>query len=211
MNDEIKEILDKLKEEIDLKPLWYSERIKLLDYITNLQQELKYQEEAEIEVMYSRAGVYYGRIKKLFNLSKCRIKPNCPVITSMGYEPLRDKADEVDSMFLLTSPFVQQDFVEALALKGLHQIENLALALTAINYLFKNINEETIKIGLMNVKNPYRFEYFPNKNLIVDVSHNPNGIKALKENLDFYYPKTKKRFVFGCLKNKDYKKMMNIL
>ena len=26
-------------------------------------------EEAEIEVMYSRAGVYYGRIKKLFNLS----------------------------------------------------------------------------------------------------------------------------------------------
>jgi len=41
MNDEIKEILDKLKEEIDLKPLWYSERIKLLDYITNLQQENK--------------------------------------------------------------------------------------------------------------------------------------------------------------------------
>lgn len=41
-------------------------------------------EEAEIEVMYSRAGVYYGRIKKLFNLSKCRIKPNCPVSTACG-------------------------------------------------------------------------------------------------------------------------------
>ena len=41
-------------------------------------------EEAEIEVMYSRAGVYYGRIKKLFNLSKSRIKPLCPVSTACG-------------------------------------------------------------------------------------------------------------------------------
>ena len=41
MNNEIKEILDTLKEEIDLKPLWYSERIILLDYITNLQEENK--------------------------------------------------------------------------------------------------------------------------------------------------------------------------
>lgn len=41
-------------------------------------------EEADIEVMYSRAGVYYGRITKLHNLSKDRIKPNCPVSTACG-------------------------------------------------------------------------------------------------------------------------------
>lgn len=41
-------------------------------------------EEAEIDVMYSRAGIYYGRIKKLFKLSKDRIKPNCPVSTACG-------------------------------------------------------------------------------------------------------------------------------
>ena len=139
------------------------------------------------------------------------IKPNCPVITSMGYEEIRDRADELDSMLLFTSPFVQQDFVEALALKGLHQIENLALVLTAINYLFKNIDETTIKNGLKKVKNPCRFEYFPQKNLIVDASHNPNGIKALRDNLDYYYPNQKRRYIFGCLKNKDYKKMMEIL
>ena len=139
------------------------------------------------------------------------IKPNCPVITSMGYEPLRDKADEVDSLFILTSPFVPQDFVESLALKGLHQIENLALALTAINHLFSNIDENTIKNGLKKAKNPCRFEYFADKNLIVDASHNPNGIKALKENLDYYFPNQKRRFIFGCLKNKDYEKMMNII
>ena len=55
------------------------------------------------------------------------IKPKCPIITSMGYEEIRDRADELDSLLLFTSPFVQQDFVEALALKGLHQVENLAL------------------------------------------------------------------------------------
>ena len=139
------------------------------------------------------------------------IKPNCPIVTSMGYEEIRDKADELDSMLLFTSPFVQQDFVEALSLKGLHQIENLALVITAINHLFKNIDEETIKKGLMKVRNPYRFEYFADKNLIVDASHNPNGIKALKENLDYYYPNKQRRFVFGCLKNKDCETMMNIL
>lgn len=139
------------------------------------------------------------------------IKPDCPVITSMGYEAIRDKADEVNAMLLFSSPYVPQDFVEALSLKGLHQIENLALVLTAINYLFKDIDENTIKLGLMNVKNPCRFEYFADKNLIVDASHNPNGIKALRENLDYYYPDLPRRFVFGCLKNKDYRKMMEIL
>ena len=139
------------------------------------------------------------------------IKRNCPIVTSMGYEEIRDKADELDSLLLFTSPFVQQDFVEALALKGLHQIENLALVITAINYLFKEIDENTIKRGLMKVKNPYRFEFFADKNLIIDVCHNPNGIKALKENLDYYYPNEKRRFVFGCLNNKDYETMMNIL
>lgn len=139
------------------------------------------------------------------------IKPNCPVITSMGYEAIRNKADELNSMLLFTSPFVPQDFVEALALKGLHQVENLALVITAINYLFKNIDESTIKQGLMKVKNPCRFEYFSEKNLIVDASHNPNGIKALRDNLDYFYPNQERRFVFGCLKTKDYIKMMKIL
>lgn len=139
------------------------------------------------------------------------IKPNCPVITSMGYEAIRDKADEVNAMLLFSSPYVPQDFVESLSLKGLHQIENLALALTAINYLFKNIDENMIKCALMKVKNPCRFEYIAEKNLIVDASHNPNGIKALRENLDYFYPNLPRRFIFGCLKNKDYKKMMEIL
>lgn len=139
------------------------------------------------------------------------IKPNCPVITSMGYEAIRDKAGECNSMFMLVSPSPEAKFVEALSLKGLHQVENLALVLTVINYLFKDISEETVLKGLTKVKNPCRFEYIEDKNLIIDASHNPNGIKVLRENLDYYYPLEPRRFVFGCLRTKDYKKMMEIL
>ena len=139
------------------------------------------------------------------------IKPDCPVITSMGYEAIRDRADELNSMLVFVSPYVPQDFIDSLALKGLHQVENLALVITAINYLFKNIDEETIKAGLSKVKNPCRFEYIKEKNLIIDASHNPNGILALRNNLDYYFPNQARRFVFGCLKTKDYSQMMKIL
>lgn len=152
--------------------------------------------ETKEKIAYEKAGI---------------IKPNCPVITSMGYEAIRDRADELNAMLIFVSPFVPPEFVDALALKGLHQIENLALVLTVINYLFKDIDENTIKEGLKQVKNPCRFEYFKDKNLIIDASHNPNGILALRNNLDYYFPNEKRRFIFGCLKNKDYSKMMNIL
>ena len=41
-------------------------------------------EEADIEIQYKRAGVFYGVIKKLYKLSKERIKPLCPVSTACG-------------------------------------------------------------------------------------------------------------------------------
>ena len=148
------------------------------------------------EIAYEKAGI---------------IKPNCPVITSMGYEPIRDKADECDSMFILVSPFVPEKFADALSLKGKHQLDNLALVITAINYLFKDITDEQIIEGLKNVHHPCRFEYLEDKNLIIDACHNPNGVQALRDNLDFYYPNQERRFVFGALRRKEYKKMMEIL
>lgn len=41
-------------------------------------------EEADIEVKYSRAGVYFGKVKKLYTLSKDRIQPKCKVCTACG-------------------------------------------------------------------------------------------------------------------------------
>lgn len=135
------------------------------------------------------------------------IKPNCPVVTCEGYEALKDRADECNSLFLMVAPFENTD---NLSLKGTFQQENLSLALAAVRLLFPDIPENLIQEGLKKVKHPCRFQLI-GENLIVDGSHNPNGAMALRESLDFYYPDKKRRFVFGCLRNKDYKKMLEIL
>lgn len=135
------------------------------------------------------------------------IKPNCPVFTSEGYEEIKDKADAENSLFVMVAPF---EDTTNLALKGTCQQENLSLALASVRYLFPQISEATIQEALTEVKHPCRFELCRD-DLIIDASHNPNGVMALRESLDFYYPYKKRCFVFGCLKNKDYEKMIQIL
>ena len=52
-------------------------------------------ETADIEIMYHRAGVYYGKVRKLSNLSKDRIEPKCKVCTICGgcqYQQLKYSA-----------------------------------------------------------------------------------------------------------------------
>lgn len=135
------------------------------------------------------------------------IKPDCPVFTSEGYEEIKDKADECNSLFSLVTPF---EDTTNLSLKGTCQQENLSLALAAVRYLFPQISESVIQDGISKVKHPCRFQLC-GEDLIIDASHNPNGAMALRESLDFYYPDRKRCFVFGCLPNKDYKRMMEIL
>ena len=52
-------------------------------------------EKADVEILYHRAGVYFGKVKKLYNLSKDRIQPKCKICTSCGgcqYQQLDYKA-----------------------------------------------------------------------------------------------------------------------
>ena len=143
------------------------------------------------------------------------IKPNCPCIVLEGREVFYDKAMEVGAELEIVSPLTLALFPEGrgemLALKGVYQQENLSLALAAVERCFPKINQDEIELGLKNVKHPCRFEYIKDKNLIIDGAHNPNGIKELVRSIDTYYPNTKRRFIFGCLRNKEYKKMIKIL
>lgn len=145
------------------------------------------------------------------------IKPNCPCIVMEGMEPFYDKAMEVDAELEIVNPFFnnfpspQSMDRGSYPLQGTYQKENLALALAVIEKCFPKITPETIKQGLKSVKHPCRFQYIKEYNLIIDASHNPNGINGLVESLDDYYPNTKRRFIFGCLKNKDYKKMVKTI
>lgn len=41
-------------------------------------------EEADVEILYSRAGVLFGKVRKLYSLSKDRIQPKCKICSSCG-------------------------------------------------------------------------------------------------------------------------------
>lgn len=149
-----------------------------------------------------------GKTKSKIAFEKAGIiKPNCPIFTSEGYEEIKDKADECNSLFSLVTPF---EDVSNLSLKGTCQQENLSLALAAVRYLFPEIPENIIQDGISKVEHPCRFQIC-REDLIIDASHNPNGALALRESLDLYYPNKKRCFIFGCLRNKNYKKMMEYL
>lgn len=136
------------------------------------------------------------------------IKSGCPCIVSEGREVYKDVSDSKGAMLILINPMAD---ISNLSLKGMYQQENLSLALAAIETVFPEIPKTVIDEGLRQVKHPCRFQYIPEKNLIIDGAHNPNGIEMLKQSLDMYYPGMRRRFVFGCLKNKDYEKMVPAL
>lgn len=94
-------------------------------------------------------------------------------------------------------------------LLGSHQAKNLALALGALQEL--NIKKEILKKALKNVIWHFRLEYLKEKNVLIDGGHNPSGIGTLRNFLDENFKNERKTFIFGCLKNKDYEKMLDIL
>lgn len=149
------------------------------------------------------------------------IKQNCPVIVgknNLGLKIIKEIARERHSLCHCEQNSISSSYDDLhnrlLSLKGTYQQENLALVLSAVEILRKsgfNISQEAINAGLANVKHPCRFEYLKDHNIIIDGAHNPNGTKALRESLDYYFPNQKIKFIFGCLKNKKYKEMMKNL
>ena len=139
------------------------------------------------------------------------IKKNCPLVTKEKQDVIKKTAKEKNSEILPI--FEAGNLINYLSLKGGYQKENLTLAYSVIKNCFKEVTEDKIIEGLKTVRHTGRFEYFEDKNLLFDGAHNPNGIYELKKSLDKIFPKTKfkRRFIFGCLKNKDYKKMVKTL
>ncbi len=99
---------------------------------------------------------------------------------------------------------------------------NLSVVLLSIEVLFKyyknkiynkNLSEECVKKGISNFKNDGRFEILNihNAAVILDGAHNPDGIKNLISSLKNIYKKSNYIFVFGVMKDKDYKTMLRRL
>ena len=85
---------------------------------------------------------------------------------------------------------------------GYHQIENASLAVRCARIL--GIDEDSIRRGLAEARNPARFEVVSEEpTVIFDGGHNENGIAALTASLDRYFPGVKKTVLFACMHDKE--------
>jgi len=99
-----------------------------------------------------------------------------------------------------------------LNLSGRHQVTNAGLSIFAIEKLKEmgwKINRKAIRDGLKNVNWRGRLEVARHNPLtLLDVAHNPAGIKTLIEALEEFFPEKKIIFIFGVMADKDYPLML---
>ena len=97
-------------------------------------------------------------------------------------------------------------------LMGDHQFMNGALAICAIEVLLSygfSVNDESMRNGFAGIKWPGRLEIVhENPTVILDGAHNPDGAFVLSEFLKSHYTDKKKILIFGVMKDKDYRKIM---
>ena len=99
------------------------------------------------------------------------------------------------------------------SLHGDHQLTNCALALCATEILSSPgffVENEAILSGLSRMTLQGRLEKVKEDPLVLlDAAHNPHGIYALSEFIHTHFQDKKKILVFGVMKDKEYKKMLN--
>jgi len=167
------------------------------------------------------------------------IKDKVPTVTSIDKPtPLkvvasmcRQKKSELFSVFKDAKWRIEESSIEGikfdlktradtytgirLNLAGEHQVRNAACAVLAIDNLngkrFK-VDKKAIFSGLGKVNWPGRLQvYHKNPLVILDVAHNPDGIRNLVSALGKLLPRTKIYFVFGVMEDKNYRKMLQVL
>ena len=102
-----------------------------------------------------------------------------------------------------------------LSLLGCHQIQNVQTVLTAVEVLGTRgitVPETALRQGLEAATWPARFEKLSDDPLVVyDGAHNPQGIGALMDSLQTYFPERKVNIISGVMGDKDYGEMVEKL
>lgn len=101
-------------------------------------------------------------------------------------------------------------------LRGIHQIENAALAIEVCRQMTEQfgyrIDIEAIRQGIKTVKWKGRFDLLSKDPVVIaDGAHNPDAIKRLLESFSTYYPAEKFNLVMGVFKDKDYEEEVKLL
>jgi dihydrofolate synthase/folylpolyglutamate synthase len=97
-------------------------------------------------------------------------------------------------------------------LLGKHQIENAAIAYTALKTSGIPISDEAIQTGFSQVKWPARFEVVRRAPpVVIDSAHNRDSARRLRETLDEYFPEIQVILIFCALEDKDISGMLEEL
>lgn len=167
------------------------------------------------------------------------IKKDVPVITAISKEKpyrvietlCREKNSELISVFEASRWKIRRSSPDRmefdlstkensypgvqLSLSGEHQVQNSAcavLALEKLNHKYAKVDRDSILAGLNQTRWRGRLEIYKDKPLVIlDVAHNPEGTGSLVKALRKLFPDKKINFIFGSMRDKDYKKMLQTL
>lgn len=164
------------------------------------------------------------------------IKPGIPVVTgNIGLDALRviwETAKqktarvyqyrydyrieiEADEKFSFKTEAGELEHLEK-SLKGLHQIENAAMAIElALVYAHKiglPLSEQAIRLGIKKAYWPARMEKLSDHPLIIlDGAHNVHAMTRLLENLKVEFPNKKFKILFSAITTKGIRQMIEML
>lgn len=195
-------------------------------------------------ISYDHVGVLGDTIESIAGHKAGIIKPGKPVVAAHqvyleALRIIRDRAKQVGSEIIEADKFVNcspishslegqifhADFAKpgndtwdgdyALALLGVHQVENAATALAALSKLTEYgfvISKEQAAAGLRHVIWPCRFEVVSRDPLVVlDSAHNVDSVKKLKQSMADYLGGYKILLIFGSSVDKDIEGMFKVL
>ncbi|NIA30588.1 MAG: bifunctional folylpolyglutamate synthase/dihydrofolate synthase [Actinobacteria bacterium] len=118
------------------------------------------------------------------------------------------------SKFHLKIDHFYNDQIE-IPLPGKHQIENAGIAATGCFVLSQKgvqISQQALKVGCKNVNWPARLQVVSKSPfVVVDVAHNLDSMNRLVDSLTTFFPNAKIVFVFGLLKDKNYKEITKLI
>lgn len=161
------------------------------------------------------------------------LKPGCRAVTAPQREPvlevIREKAAREGVPVALTDlgqvkrvrrglERQRFDFGELkdleISLAGCYQIENAAVALTAVRELGKigfPVPEKALRRGLAETAWPGRFTVLARKPCFVaDGAHNEDGARKLAQSIEFYFTNRRIIYIMGILRDKEYDKIIRL-
>ena len=155
------------------------------------------------------------------------IKPEIPIVCGPvdpeAFAVIRGKAEELHAPFHPVPSYnseykvrfrhdgsAVQDLIldgmqAEIPLPGSYQRNNASVAARALHILSERFGFDAAEAirGMRNAEWPARMQFIPQRNLIIDGAHNPEGAEALARSLREFYPGKRFHFITGCFADKN--------